>query len=133
MTTMTCSRVMWHVARALGLVLALFLVPAWGFSVNLAWDRPTQFVDNTTATPADIGGYKVYYGSTSGTYPNVVDVGNVTTTTLASLSVTTYVVVTAYGTTGLESAPSAPELVVTPPPPPPALPRPGPVGWVWRR
>jgi len=45
-------------------------------TVTVSWDPVSD---------ADLAGYKVYYGTSSGTYPNVVDVGNVTTHTFTNL------------------------------------------------
>jgi len=45
-------------------------------NVTLAWNPST---DSTVA------GYKIYYGSASGNYTNVVDVGNVTNATISGL------------------------------------------------
>jgi hypothetical protein len=65
-------------------------------AVTLAWDANTE---------ADLGGYKIYYGTSRGTYPFIVDAGNVTTQTVTNLqeSVTYYFSATAYNTAGLES------------------------------
>lgn len=71
-------------------------------SVSLAWDAPTTYTDGTPLTaPA---GYKVYYGTTSGHYTNVIDVHNLTTCLINSLSPGTYfVAVTCYDSSGIES------------------------------
>lgn len=67
----------------------------------------------------DLTGFKIYYGTSSGSYSNVTDVGNVTSYTVANLSTGTYYfAVTAYDTAGVESAYSN-EVVLTPPPPAP--------------
>src|SRR2546422_7956024 len=44
--------------------------------VTLAWDPNTD---------PDLAGYKLYYGTSSGSYPFSVDVGNVTSYTLSAL------------------------------------------------
>lgn len=45
----------------------------------------------------DLAGFRVHYGSESGTYSHVVDVGNLSTRTITNLSPGTwYFVVTAY-------------------------------------
>ncbi len=55
-------------------------------------------------TESDLAGYRVHYGSTSGSYPNVIDVGLVTSYTVTGLSAGTYYfVLTAYNTAGIES------------------------------
>ena len=68
-------------------------------SVKLAW--------NPGGSPG-IAGYRVYYGTSSGSYPQIFNVGNTTTVTVAGLipGLTYYFVVTDYNTVGLESLPS---------------------------
>jgi Fibronectin type III domain/FG-GAP-like repeat len=68
-------------------------------SVNLAW--------NPSPSPG-IAGYYLYYGTSSGSYPQVINVGNTTVATVPNLGPgqTYYFVVTAYNTAGLQSAPS---------------------------
>ncbi len=72
--------------------------------VQLAWDAPTTNVDGTPLT--DLAGYRLYYGQTSGNYQSFVDIGNQTTYTLAGLQPgqTYYFAVTAYDTSGTQSA-----------------------------
>lgn len=96
-------------------LLSLFLANAFGFyAVTMSWNPPTQYTDGSPADPTDIGGYILYYGTASQHYTVSVDVGNVTTKTIAGLLDTTtyYFVATAYDTMGTESGFSAPELVV---------------------
>jgi len=63
----------------------------------LAWDA---------VTAPNLGGYKVYYGTEPGAYAQSVSVGNGTAYTLYGLSnqTTYYVAVTAFDTSGGESA-----------------------------
>jgi cytochrome c oxidase assembly protein Cox11 len=70
-------------------------------SITLAWD-PNPPED-------EVAGYVVYYGKTSGRYTYVVDVGNLTTCTLAGLTLgaTYYVALTAYDASDNESDLSA--------------------------
>lgn len=72
---------------------------------TLSWSAVTTNVDGSLCT--DLAGYKVYWSTTSGTYNNVKDVGNVTTinipTVIGQLKGTYYFVVTAYDTIGNES------------------------------
>lgn len=70
-----------------------------GYSLKVAW---------TANTEADLAGYKVYWGTTSGTYTNSLNVGNVTSYTIPGLTEGTryYITVTAYDTDGNESAKS---------------------------
>jgi hypothetical protein len=69
-------------------------------TVNLAW---------STNTETNIAGYKLYMGTASGVYGTPTDKGNVTTTSVANLTsgATYYFALTAYNTTGQESAKSA--------------------------
>jgi len=76
-------------------------VPAFGVAppssrVALAWDASSS---------PEVTGYRVYYGTTAGNYTNSVVVGNVTTNTLAGLTVnvTYFFAVVAYDANGLES------------------------------
>ncbi len=68
--------------------------------VVLSWDPNKE---------ADIAGYKIYYGSSSGDYGPSVDVGNRTNFTITGLEngKTYYFVTTAYNNLGSESAYSA--------------------------
>jgi hypothetical protein len=65
-------------------------------SVSLAWDPSPD---------TNVVGYKVYYGVASRTYTNIVDVGDVTNTTISGLveGTTYYFAVTAYNILGMES------------------------------
>ncbi len=65
-------------------------------SVTLAWDANTE---------PDLAGYRLYYGTASGSYPNRVDAGKQTTCTVDGLdpAKSYYFVVTAYNTSGQES------------------------------
>lgn len=81
--------------------LAFSLLPlastAHAASVTLAWDRSQE---------PDVAGYRVYYGTTSGHYTTMISVGNSTTCTISNLEpgMTYYFAVTAYDTSGNESA-----------------------------
>jgi hypothetical protein len=71
-------------------------------SATLSWEAPTTNADGTPLT--DLGGYKVYYGTSSGNYTVSLDVGNVTTYKIDNLTPGTYYfAVTAYDTSGNES------------------------------
>lgn len=75
----------------ISLVFALPGVKRW----RLAWDPNAE---------ADLAGYKVYYGITSGDYGFVVDVGNVTQWDIPpDLNEQYFFVLTAYDTSGNES------------------------------
>lgn len=71
--------------------------------VMLAWDPPTTDSDGYPLT--DLGGYKVYYGTASGTYNTSINVNNVTSWTVTNLSEGRgyYFAVTAYDIAGNES------------------------------
>src|ERR1700751_3673987 len=66
-------------------------------SVSLAWDAESG-----------VAGYRLHYGTASGTYTQTVDVGDTTTATVSRLAPgsTYYFAVTAYNAAGLESLPS---------------------------
>jgi len=71
-------------------------------NTTLSWDTPTNNTDGTELT--DLAGYKVYYGTSSGVYDNVIDVADVTTYTLTDIAPATYYfAVTAYDELGNES------------------------------
>src|SRR5512137_1401422 len=64
--------------------------------VTLAWDAVTS---------SQLAGYKVHVGTVSGTYTQVIDVGNVTTYTVTGLgNATYYFAVTAYSSTGQQTS-----------------------------
>ncbi len=93
-------------ARVLGGILLFILlhhaVPALGGtvpagqSVSLTWDASPDI---------NVAGYNIYFGSASGDYTNMINVGNVTTTTISGLTagVTYYFAATSYDDLGLES------------------------------
>jgi len=85
-------------ALAAVLVVAAFAASAnqRQFNVTLAWDPSPD---------SSVAGYRIYDGVTSGTYTNVIDVGNVTTATVSNLvsGVTYFFAATAYDTNGQES------------------------------
>ncbi len=71
-------------------------------TATLLWAAPTT---NTDGSPADVTGYRIYFGTESGRYTNTIDAGNTTTYTLTNLSPGTYYfAVTAYNASGNESA-----------------------------
>ena len=67
-----------------------------GGTIKLAWDSNTD---------PDVAGYKIHYGTATGTYDHVIDVGNVTAYNLTGLrqGQTYFIVVTAYNTSNQES------------------------------
>ena len=88
---------------------------------TLSWDPPATNSDETALT--DLAGYKIYYGTASGSYTDNIDVGNVTTYQLTDLTdgLTYYFAVTAYDTSQNESDYSneVSKTIGTGPPPPP--------------
>ena len=75
-------------------------------TATLYWTAPTKNSDGSALT--DLAGYKVYYGTASGSYSQSIDVGKVTTYEVTNLpnGFTYYFVVTAYNQAGVESGPS---------------------------
>lgn len=85
------------------------------YEFSLTWVAPVARSDGSPLSLADIDGFRVYYGTSAGSYPNIVDVtdGSQTSVTIAGVIAGTYhVVMTTYDTNGLESAYS-PELIKT--------------------
>ena len=81
-------------------------------SITLAWDP-----DPSSA----VAGYRLYEGTASQNYTNIIDVGNTTSVTVAGLtpSVTYYFALATYDTNGLQS-PLSDEISYTVPAPPAA-------------
>lgn len=68
-------------------------------SAALSWTAPTTQTDGAPLT--ELAGYRVHYGTASGAYTTVLDVGNVTSCVVAGLSPGTYFfAVTAYNSSG---------------------------------
>jgi hypothetical protein len=73
-------------------------------TATVSWTPPTARTDGTPLT--DLAGYKVHYGTTLGSYPNVIVINNagVTTYVVENLAPATYYfVTTAFDITGAES------------------------------
>lgn len=78
-----------------------------GFS--LSWTAPVIRSDGSPMSLAEIDGYRVYYGSTQGNYPDSVDVsdGTATSATISNVPVGEYyIVMTTYDSDGRESTQS---------------------------
>lgn len=75
-------------------------------TATLGWTATTTNSDGSALT--NLAGYKVYYGTASGSYPRSIDVGNVTTYEVTNLPIgfTYYFVVKSYNQAGVESEPS---------------------------
>ena len=74
--------------------------------VNLSWVAPAEREDNTPLSLSEIAGYKIYYGTIQGQYPNSIDIkdGIAEGYTFTDLPVGTYyIVVTTRDTEGRES------------------------------
>jgi len=73
-------------------------------SVTLSWAAPSANADGSPLN--DMNGYKIYYGNISGSYPFVINAGMDTAYEVCSLTegLTYYFAVTAYDTSGNESA-----------------------------
>ncbi len=95
----------------------LILFPAQGntASLSISWNRNTE---------SDLAGYKVYYGTRSGTFSTVIDVHNVTSCQIPNVQngVTYYVAVSAYDIAGNESTRSQTQSVFVPASTPPTAP-----------
>lgn len=106
--------------RYLAALLVLVAFPALGqaptLDVSLTWNPPTTNTDGTPLT--DLAGYKVYWGTVSGTYPNSVSAplgsGYVVSGQNLAENQNYCFVVTAVNTFGRESAPSNEACVTTP-------------------
>jgi hypothetical protein len=76
-------------------------------SFTLNWTAPTTRSDGTPLSLADIGGYRVYYGTVPGSYPDQVTVnsGTAQSATIGNLAAGTdyYLVMTTLDNAGLES------------------------------
>lgn len=72
---------------------------AYAYGVSINWNRNSE---------SDVAGYKVYYGTTAHNHQNMLDVGPFTTAVIDGLNggATYYFAVTAYDTSGNESADS---------------------------
>lgn len=73
-------------------------------SATLSWTPPTENTDNSALT--DLAGYRIYYGSSSGVYPNSIDISNpaISSYIIGNLSSNTYYfVITAYTANGVSS------------------------------
>ena len=90
-----------------GLFLSLFLLlittSSFAGEITLAWDAPVTNEDGTPLT--DLAGYKIYYGTSSGNYTEIMDVGNETAHQFTGLPDGTeyFFAVTAYDASANES------------------------------
>jgi hypothetical protein len=80
-------------------------------SMSLSWVAPTSRADGTAMSLSDIDRYRIFYGTSAGSYPNSIDVtdGSATSATITSLPAGTYyVVMSTVDVNGLESTKSTP-------------------------
>lgn len=78
-------------------------------SATLSWQAPTTRTDGSPLT--DLAGYRIRYGTASGSYPNVVTIpnGGLTSAVIENLAAATwYFVISAYDSAGAESANTSP-------------------------
>ena len=76
-------------------------------SATLSWAPPTQNTDGSALS--NLAGYRVYWGTSQGSYPNSVTISNPGLATYVVDQLTParwYFVVTAYSSNGVESSPS---------------------------
>lgn len=106
------SSCIWKLFWLISIIISLLILLSFGcgggggsstsYSSTLTWDPPTTNADGTPLT--DLAGYKIYYGTSSGNYTKVIDVGDVTTYKVEGLNPGTYYfTVTAYDISGNES------------------------------
>jgi hypothetical protein len=75
-----------------------------GKNAPVTWTAPITNTDGTALT--NLAGFRLYWGTTAGTYTTSRDIGNVKATTLNVLGIFSgnwFMAVTAYDTTGNES------------------------------
>jgi hypothetical protein len=75
-------------------------------AVTLAWDPPVARADESPLLPSEIGGYRIYYGTQEGDYPNRIDFDDGTAESVKLIDLapgTYYFVITTYDTDGRES------------------------------
>ena len=83
--------------------------------MTLTWTAPTQNEDGSELI--DLDGYRLYWGTAPGNYPNSITIDNesVTTYVVDNLSPGTYeFVATSHNSSGVESRYSAPATKVVP-------------------
>ena len=87
-------------ASSLAALIASSPKPASAGSLKIIWNAPE------VVAPQYIGGYDVLYGSSSGNYTNIVDVGTNTTVQITGLTeqTTYFFVCVTYNNNGLQSA-----------------------------
>jgi hypothetical protein len=85
----------------------LVTTPVQVGSLTLQWSAPVTRADGTPLSLSEIDGYRIYYGVSTGNYPNQIDVtdGTAQAVTVTDMPVGTYyLVMTTYDISGNESA-----------------------------
>jgi hypothetical protein len=80
--------------------------PAQTGNFTVSWTAPVSRADGEPFSLAERGGYRIYFGDSSGTYTDVADVNDVTATSATVTNVpvgTSYVVMTTLDIDGRES------------------------------
>jgi len=75
--------------------------------ISIAWDLPTEYSNNTPLFSSDIDGFRIYFGTESKRYTNVIGINdpNITSCSLpVSTSEIFYITMTVVTKDGLESA-----------------------------
>ncbi len=81
--------------------------PSGSGSITLSWVAPATRTDGNQLSLSEVGGYKVYIGTSSGNYNAPVDVGTATTHTFNDLGQGNYyLAVAVYDTNLQDSTPS---------------------------
>ncbi len=109
-----------HIGLILQLIIVLYAASLSAGQLTLSWTSPVVNADGTYLT--DLAGFKIYYGTESGNYPNTIDVGNVTMHLINDLpdGIPHFFTVAAYDTSGNESGYSNEEYRITPTSPAPS-------------
>ncbi len=82
-------------------------------TVTIVWQAPTENTDGSALS--NLGGYKIYYGETSGEYSSSIDIPNPGLTSYVVQNLPAgqyYFTMTSYNSAGLESA-FSPEVSAT--------------------
>ena len=92
-----------YIGFLLCLIILFSVTDLFGGTVQLSWYPPVTNADGSPIN--DLGGYRIYYGTTSRDYSNYIDVGNVTTYQISNLTDgrTYYFAATSYDTSKNES------------------------------
>jgi len=91
--------------------IAVTVTSSGSGNASISWSIPGTYEDGSTLNTFDIGGYKVYQGTSPGNLTEVADINSATTTnfTVNNLSSNTYYFsISVYDSDGIESGKSAP-------------------------